>query len=162
MYWADRGTKTVIRKRNIDGTITIHAEADFKDVRWMMATAEGTLYLIDDGALRRITSDGAVTTMARDLREYSITQIFVGSQHNLMGLWTDKEENVYVASYGGRVVKKVSPDGHVSVVTRSTLPWSPTGGMIAPNGDMWLLEYSVTNAARVRRISIDGKETIFG
>jgi len=29
---------------------------------------------------------------------------------------------------------------------------SVTGGVYAPNGDLWLLEYSVTNAARVRRI----------
>jgi DNA-binding beta-propeller fold protein YncE len=78
-----------------------------------------------------------------------------------MGLWLDQDENVYVAVYSGRVVKKVDREGKVTVAARSGVPWSPTGGLVAPNGDLWLLENSMTNAVRVRQIRRDGTEKIY-
>jgi len=162
MYWADRGTPTIIRKRTPDGTITDFCKThDFRDVRWMTCSADGIVYLIDDGDLCRIASDGTVTTIARNLSERSLAQFFVGDQHRLMGLWLDQDENVYVAVYSGRLVKKVNRDGKVTVVARSNLPWSPTGGLVASNGDLYLLEYSMNNAARVRQIRRDGIEKIY-
>ncbi|HSN68979.1 MAG TPA: hypothetical protein VLV48_07025, partial [Thermoanaerobaculia bacterium] len=76
---------------------------------------------------------------------------------NVMGLWTDPKGNVYAAVYGGRVVKRVSPEGRVTIAARTPLGWGPTGGLVAANGDLWLLESSITNAVRVRRIGRDGK-----
>jgi hypothetical protein len=95
---------------------------------------------------------------------FLIRVVFCGGRkfwHNLMGLWLDAEENVYVAVLGARKVKKVSRDGRVEVVARSSAPWSPTGGFVAPNGDLWLLEYGGGFAARARRIGRDGTEKIF-
>jgi len=107
--------------------------------------------------LRQVAPDGTVTTRARNLKERSVTQITVGESHVLMGVWVDGQQNVYVAVYGARMVKKVTPDGRVSVVARTSFPWSPTGGMVAPDGDLWLLECSQTNSVRVRRITPDGR-----
>jgi hypothetical protein len=78
-----------------------------------------------------------------------------------MGVWTDSAWNVYAAVYGSRDVVRVSADGRAQVVARSTLPWSPTGGMVAPNGDLWNLACSYPNSIRVRRIARDGKVTVF-
>ena len=78
-----------------------------------------------------------------------------------MGVWTDGSGNVYAAVYGSREVVKVSRDGREQVVATSRLPWSPTGGLVAPNGDLWIVECSYTNAIRVRRIARDGKVTVF-
>ncbi len=69
--------------------------------------------------------------------------------------------NVFVAVYGARLVKKIDRDGKVTIAARSQAPWSPTGGLAVPNGDLWLLEYSITNAARARHIQRDGKENIY-
>jgi hypothetical protein len=74
-----------------------------------------------------------------------------------MGLWTDAARNVYVAVYGLREVKRVSPEGRVEVVAKSRFPWAPTGGLIAPDGDLWLLESTFANAVRVRRIENFGE-----
>lgn len=160
MYWADRGEPTVIRKRARDGTITVVARANFRDVRWMTATPNGTLYLIDLYDLVRITPDGTVRTVARDLAEVSWIRRLFPDRHAVMELWTDPQGNVYTAILSRRVVKKVRPDGQVQVVARSQFPWSPTGGLVAPNGDLWLLEYS-NFGARARRIRMDEKSTVF-
>ncbi|MGH7453173.1 MAG: hypothetical protein ACRENG_17620 [bacterium] len=158
MYWADRGTPTIIRKCTPDGTITDFCKThDFHDVRWMTASAAGTVYLIDDGDLCRITPDGSVSTLARNLKERAFSQAWMG------GLWLDSESNVYVAVYGDNLnlVKKVSRAGEVTVAARSNAPWGPTSGLIAPDGDLWLLEYSTDNAARVRQIGRNDSEKIY-
>lgn len=104
---------------------------------------------------------GDVKIMAENLRERKFTQFTVNDAHLAMGLWTDKKENVYVAIYGARKVKKITPDKKISVVVETSLLWSPTGGLVAPNGDFWLLEYSQTNQARVERITVDGERIVY-
>lgn len=162
MYWADRRAPIIIRKRAPDGTITDLCKThDFRDVRWMMASAEGTVYLTDAGDVRRISPDGEVATLARNLNEHKLFERVFGDSHNLMGLWLDEAGNIYVASYGGRLVKKITPAGRIEVAARSRAPWGPTGGLLAPNGDLWLLEYSDQNTTRVRQIFRDGTEKIY-
>lgn len=99
--------------------------------------------------------------LARDLDERRATQPQVGDRHALFGLWPDRANGAYVTVYGARLVKHVSGRGGVTVVARSTWPWSPTGGLLAPDGALWLLETSLTNATRVRRIGADGQERIY-
>jgi len=99
--------------------------------------------------------------LTADLGESGALQFFVGKRHRVMGLWPDPAGNVYVAVPGTRKVKRVAPDGSVSVVTTSRYPWTPTGGMLDPGGDLWILEWGPTNSARLRRIRREGKETIY-
>src|SRR5262245_16007507 len=103
-YWADRGAPTVIKKRSPDGRITTHAAAEFRDVRWMTATPDGTLYLIDGGDLRRVAPDGKVTTVAARLSEHTPGPACAADRHYQMGLWTDAQGSVYVAVAEERLV----------------------------------------------------------
>jgi streptogramin lyase len=123
----------------------------------MTATPEGALHLTDEGRLLRVDREGQVSIVARDLIERSWTQFHVSRRHSLMGLWMDPPGNVLLASWGGRRVLRIAPDGKVSVVARSGLGWGPTGGLAAPDGALWILETSLTNAVRVRRIGRDGR-----
>jgi len=157
MYLAEGDPRTVIRKRMADGRILSHAKGPFRNIRWMHATADGTLFLIDSGDLRRVAPDGTVKTVSPGLAAKSVAQFSVQDHHIVMGVWTDTRGNAYAAVYGGRVVKKITPGGAVSIAARSAPPWSPTGGLIAPDGSLWLLEYSIQNTARVRRIAPDGR-----
>ena len=118
----------------------------------MTATADGTVYFTDAGDLRMVSPSGQISTLARN-RAAGAGSVPQGQEWRLvMGLWTDGARNVYVAVYGRREVKRVSAAGRVEVVARSRFPWSPTGGLIAPNGDLWLLESTFANAVRARRI----------
>lgn len=159
-YWVDRGDPAIIRRRSPEGIMTQVARASFQDIRWMTAAADGTVYLVDLYDLVRVTPDGAARTVARDLADRIWSKLFFRDRHALMGLWTDAQGSVYVANFSGRVVKRVGPDGAVEVVAESPLPWSPTGGLVAPDGALWILEYS-GGAARVRRIGKDGRDAVF-
>jgi sugar lactone lactonase YvrE len=150
MYWADREA-SVIRKRLADGRVAVHARAPFRDVRWMTTAPDGTLYLIDTTDLVRITPEGQVVTVARSLSRPNPFWPFTGERHLLMGLWADGHGGVFVADYASRQVKRIAASGEVSVVETSSLGWSPTGGLMTPGGDLWVLEYSAANQVRARR-----------
>lgn len=155
MYSAVEGTPTAFRRRAPDGTVaTIALCRDCRHVRWMTAAADGTLYFTDSGDVRSVSPDGRISTLARKLFSSGASHV-PGRQdwRLLMGLWTDAERNVYVAVYGSREVKRISPGGRVDVVARSRFPWAPTGGLVTSNGDLWLLEATFTNAVRARRVS---------
>ena len=133
-------------------TVLVAAPGSFShSINWMTASATepGVLYVINGSDLRRRDSSGRVTTVAPN----------IGTQ--LMGLWPTADA-VYVASYGTQAVIRVRlADGRVTTVARSRAPWAPSGVLVAPDGRLWILEYSTSNAARVRRISPDGREKVF-
>jgi streptogramin lyase len=147
MYWADGGR---VWKRPAGSPTAIASEARFGDIRSMTVGPTGTVHLIDGEDLVAIAPGGKARRVAASLAERTILQPFVNAHHRVMGLWGDPEGNIYVAVWGGQLVKKVDPAGRVSVAARSTFPWSPSGGMVAPDGRLWLLEYSVTNQVRIR------------
>ena len=161
-YWTDRGTPARFFRKSPSGEVsTVAVCRDCRDVRWMTAAPDGTIYFVDSGEIRELSPAGRFRTRTSGIARRSWTQPQVNAPHRVMGLWTDRAGNVYAAVYGSREVIRVSPDGRKQVVTTSRLPWSPTGGMVAANGDLWLMEWSYTNAARVRRIARDGKVTVF-
>ena len=162
MYWAEGEKPPRIVQRAPDGTMTTRATCgDCRDIRWMTASKDGTVFFVDAGDLRAVSPSGRIRTLARGLGRKAWTQPQVSARHALMGLWTDAQGNVYVARYGTREVIRVSAEGAVRVAASSRFPWSPTGGLLAPNGDLLLLEYSSTNAVRVRRIAGDGRATVY-
>ena len=146
MYWADRDRGSIVR-RAPNGASTIVAR-DLHDIRWLTASARGTLFLIDLPDLVRIEPNGRVTRLVKN-----IAGGLLAGRHDVQGLWADGHENVYVAHTDDREVLRVTPAGRVTVVAKSPLPWRPTGGGIAPNGDVWVLEVGLLNAVRVRRLA---------
>jgi hypothetical protein len=185
MYWAERGEtgeRTVIKKRSPNG-ITTHATADFRDVNWVTAKRDGTLFLIDAGDLCRVAPDGKVITIATKLSEHKPPPAHVSNRHYHQGIWTDNKGDVYVAVTEERLVLKVEADGTSTAVARSgdnpqtrgnaasrivkgagdlvVESWSPAGGMFDGDGNLWLLEHSSRHAVRARRIDRNGKEHIF-
>ncbi len=161
MYWSDRGEITRIRSRTRSGEVRTLAELRLEEVGWMTVGPDGSVYVTAGPDLWRITREGRATVLAAGLWERGALQFLVSDRHNLMGLWPDAAGNVYVAVYGAGVVKKVSPRGAVTVAARTSGLWSPTGGMVAPNGDLWLLETRIPNAVRVRRIRADGSVDVY-
>lgn len=150
MYEANRENKCQkVTRINTDGTLTILGDECLENIRWMTVTGDGIVYLVDLYDLKKIDQQGRVTLVASQLQDSDWLQFFTNDIH------------VYAAVQKGRAVKRVSPDGKVTVLTRTTAPWSPTGVLTASNGDLWILETSFTNAVRVERITADGKRMIY-
>lgn len=153
MYWVEcPERRCVIRKRTPDGrTTTVAPDVRFNHpINWIAAGPDGSIYVVDGPDLRRIFREGRLTTVARNLGSHP------------MGLWPDNARNtVHVAVYGRNAVVRIGPDGRVAPAARSLSPWAPTGVLVDPGGALWVLEYSTSNQARVRRISRSGRSTVF-
>ena len=155
MYWADRGDSSFIRIRSPGGAVTTIAGDRFRNIRWMTVTAEGTVYIVDTHDLVSISPIAVVRTVVRNLAERQKPFLFFNNEHAIMGLWTDSKDNVYAAISADQLAKRISPEGRVDVVARSVSGWSPTGGFVAPNGDLWILEYGGINAVRTRSVALN-------
>jgi len=129
------------------------AHQTFRDIRWMTATPDGVLYFIDTLDLIRV-ANGATTTVAKNLSELHVPRAWIGSRHRLMGLWTDRSGNVYVADAAGAKVKRIDAKGKVTIVASSSYPWSPSGGTFDRQGNLWLLEFNPINDVRVRKVPL--------
>lgn len=153
MYHADRAnTCQHLERINPDKSVTKLGDNCLTNIRWMTAASNGSIYLIDGPDLKKVDPAGHVSTLAMELPEAKLSQFFVNKDHYLGGLAVDAAQNIYVADFSGRNVKKISKDGKVTVVAETGIPWSPSGLLVEANGDLWILEYSITNEARVEKI----------
>lgn len=153
MYWVEQFAKSRFKKKSPDGKIITIAEGKFKDVKWMHVSNKGILYFIDKHDLYKISAKGKAQLVAAHLSSYTATFSYLGPSFSAMGIWTDSEENIYVANFSGQVVKKITKDSKISNLVSSFTPWSPTGGVFDSEGNLWLLEYSINNQARARKIN---------
>jgi len=168
-YWIDRANPSTVRRRSFDVpggreaiVATLPPAIDGASIGWMTVAPEGTIFFTAERDLYRVAVDGAVRPLAAGLGTTSGSRPAATGKHVLMGLWLDAEGRVYVAAWGEGNVKRVTQTGKVEVFAHSTWPWGPTGGVFAPNGDLDLLETSVTSAVRVRRIAaVGGKSVVF-
>lgn len=159
-YWVNRRSHQVTRRAQ-GGAAAAMSTARFAQAGWMTVSRDGRVFVIDGRDLHEVAPDGRSRLLARAIGERSLLQFFVGDRHLVMGLWTSSAGDVFAAVYGSRTVKRITPGGRMTVFARSPAPWSPTGGICGPDGDTWLLEYSATGAARVRRIGRDGSSRVY-
>ena len=150
MYWAQGGTPCRFMKKQPDGAIRQLASGVFSDIRWQYVTADGQFYFVNDDDLHRLMPDGRVILIKSDLDETPVSGS--GHNHNLRGIWSDKQGNLYIAIANQHKVQRISPTGQMTTVASSPPPWSPSGGLMAAYGVLWLLEYNTRNEARIRAV----------
>lgn len=150
-YWVERWKVSRIKKKTPDGKVVTFAEGRWGDVRWMFATTTGIIYFTNWHNLYKVDSSGNVLLLANDIdrtkKEYK------EEMHNLYGIWTDAQENIYVAIRSGEIIKKITPVGEVSVVYQSNKPWTPTGGVFDNDGNLWVLEFNLGDV-QVKKIDL--------
>ena len=183
MYLIDQNnhtkTQTLLLRRSIDGTVTTlagsayghkdgrGAEANFGSVGAMVFGPDGSLYLTDNTSVRKVSMEGDVTTVAKDLNfktDEDRPTLFGGASGSLTGLAVDANGNVYVADAGNRRLLKITSGGKVEVVYRTEPPFFPNGVFATPAGEVYVLEVGFTlpnimSGPRVRKLS-GGKNEI--
>lgn len=167
-----RGESQILRKTP-EGKISVVAGSDwgyadgkgsaakFSTVGGTACGPDGSLYLTDGSAVRRVMTDGTVKTLARDLLKPSENPGWTGLWNRLMGLAVDEQGNVYVADSAERRLLKITSDGNVATVLRARWLWAPTGVTLA-GGDIYVLENQFIPGffgPRVQKISPNGRVT---
>lgn len=144
MYSVDQNnhtkTQTLILRRTPGGDVSTFSgsayghmdgkgtAAKFSSIGGMAFGADGNLYLTDGSYVRRVTMDGTVSTVAKDLTARTSEDKSMssgGSYGSLTGLSVDASGNVFVADAGNRRLLRISSDGNVSVVYRVDAPYFP-------------------------------------
>lgn len=94
---------------------------------WFVAVGpDRSLYRTAGSKILRLLPNQTVVTFAEDsLFGYETPSRT--ARNRLLDLGVDSAGNVYVADYGHREVRRVSPDGAITTVVRVPWPWRPTG-----------------------------------
>lgn len=173
---ADDGTLFFARdaqlfKRDTAGTVTpVPLNAPFERIDALAWGPDDALYLLNQGTLHIVASDGTVRTLATGLKEEDPEHLPFSGANILFDLAVDDAGNAYLAYYGNRRVLKVSATGEVSTFLQAATPWSPHGVDVY-NGRVYVLESTVGGgtwwkiwerpviAPRVRAVHPDGRVT---
>jgi len=175
IYYAyTRGSGKII-KRTPDGKESIFASNKiFEFISGIAAGTDGSLYITESSnananTIRKITTDGTISIIAtfvgKDGKDLPLETV----PSYCRGLVVDSTGTIYVAATGSRSVLKISPQGKITTIVQATSPWTPTGVAIF-HGEVYILEWhdvtrenlEVRSAyiPRVRKIGLDGKQTI--
>jgi hypothetical protein len=167
--------ETLLLRRKPSGNVSVfaggnygHADgkgrrAKFSNIVGITFGADNSLYLVDGSGIRKVTMDGAVTTLIRNVKVENASGNSAGSS-SLFGIAVDAQGNVFVADYGNRRILKIAPNGQMTTLLRSEESWYPTG-VAARGGEIYILEEAHTPTykpigTRVRKLSSDGKNSV--
>lgn len=154
---------------SVDGT---GIAASFYYPNDVAVTNNGTVFVTDsfNSKIRKITSDGAVTTFAGNVTLGSTDGIGVTANFEYpKGITIDSNEIIYVTD-GNNKIRKITSDGRVSTFAGSGLKGSsdgrgtaasfyyPNGIAVDKNGIIYIAD-SINN--KIRRITTDGIVTTF-
>lgn len=173
-YPSVRESSVRILRCNADGRtstfVTLPVSVSGAALGWINGIAtgpDGSIYYTEGNAVRRISAQGAVSTIAT-VTALANGPAIPGSETRpyLRGLKVDGNGVVYVADAADARVLKITPDGKVTTLVQLESPWAPTD--VAIFGDnVYVLEYSHTEGddrvawmPRVRKIAGDGRSTI--
>ncbi|WP_371868791.1 gluconolaconase [Pseudoduganella ginsengisoli] len=142
VYVADGGDGNRILRITPDGMVTVVAggvegfadgagtQARFNTPSGLAIDQQGNLYVADTGnhAIRKITPDGAVTTLAGSGVAGTADGIGKAAQFNgPVGLAVDGDGAVYVADTYNDMIRKIAPDGSVTTLAGSGTPGDADG-----------------------------------
>jgi hypothetical protein len=144
--------------------------AELRYLNGLAAGSDGSLYYTEDDAIRRVSSQGQVSTVIARPALRTCVSIPGTTRPMLRGLAIDLHGSVYVAASGCGSVLKVTDKGDATVMLQLQSPWTPTA--VAVFGTkVYVLEYLQTQASmepedrlawlpRVRKITADGHTSI--
>lgn len=138
-----------------------------KAMRWVNGITmghDGSVYVTDNDAVRKIDRIGTVTSILDAIHLPDCSDPLPGTPKlpYLRGLAAARDGTLYVAATGCRSVIRISGGGQIKTMLKAERPWSPTGVGLSGD-DIYVLEYLHTSGdsrkewvPRVRKITPDG------
>jgi hypothetical protein len=77
----------------------------------------------------------------------------MGRNYDSYGIWTDAADNIYLAMIDSKNVIRIGKDGKAETVINTNSTWTICSGIFDNNGDLWVLENSLANEVRARKIA---------
>lgn len=158
MYWVERFTTSRIMKKSKTGQITKLIEGKFGFIGWLASGKDGSLYFTENNKLHRLSPDGQsdryrMKTLADNIGSKSTEFSMMGRNYDSYGIWTDAADNVYLAMIDSKKVIRIGKDGKAETVINTNSTWTICSGLFDNNGDLWVLENSMINEVRARKIA---------
>lgn len=139
MYWVEHKEEALILRTAPGGKTEVFARGRFNRVQWMLHH-NNRVYFIREGQV--------LAAHRQQVQPVTRTKLSPA----LFGLWKDTAGYLYTGSWETRSVLRIDTAGNVQAIYTAEAGWSPTGGVFDRNNDLWVLEYSTANEARVRKI----------
>ena len=173
-YQAGRPGKLQMMRSSASGTTSVMATLPatvsgqpLPHVNGIAAGPGNSLYYTENSAIRRITAQGRISTVATVRALVNGPSIPGTNIHPyLRGLAVDADGVMYVADNGDARVLRITPRGKITTLVQTQSPWSPTAVALFGK-DVYVLEYLHTARdvrsewlPRVRKITADGTSTI--
>lgn len=145
-----QNTHEIVKRDSLSKTVLLKTELNHPT--WKYLTGNEELLFIDYPSIY-MASSGKLKLIAKDISSKRFPFSTQSDDHNIYGIWTDKNNSIYVAIYGGREVKKIDKKGNINRILKSDFLWSPVNGVFDKNGNLWLMECKIGGKIRVRKIN---------
>ena len=145
-------------KKSKNGEITKLIEGKFGFIGWLTCTKNGSLYFTENNKLHKLSPDEKynsyrIETLVENIASKSTDFSTMGRNYDSYGIWTDAADNVYLAMIDSKKVIRTNAVGNLQTVLTSNSMWTVCSGLFDNDGNMWVLENSVINEVRARKIT---------
>jgi sugar lactone lactonase YvrE len=138
-------------ERSDSMTTEVLFSGELKHPGWKYLSSDNTLYFVDYPTIYAF-KESELIILAEDISARRFPFSIQSNDHDIYGIWTDESDNIFVAIYGGRMVKSINPEGKIESVLKTSMFWSPINGVFDSEGNLWLMESRLNGKIRVRQI----------
>ncbi len=145
-------------------------DAAFEGPMDVAVDSHGNIFAIDGNAVRKITPDGRVSTIAGGASGYVDGHGITARFNSPLGIAIDADDNLYIADTSNRRIRKISPDGYVNTLAGESSGyedgWGPNAMFSSPRGIAVDAQGNVfvgdDEDNTIRKITPDGTVTTVG
>ncbi len=148
-YYISHTDSSKIFKIHPDGRETLFANGRFTGVKFLHVQEDGSILFVLKNDVFRINSTGVVKIIAENI---------VDDQISIWSVWQDESKNIYASVFSEHQILKIDALGKISVHHISENHWSPVHGVFDGNNQLWVLEYSDKNEARVVNANLSSRK----
>lgn len=157
MYYIEKSILSNFWKIDTAGKKTLLGSKSLSSIGRLHLTGNGDLYFNNGADLYWFPEADSIELFLKAVNDTDTAG--KADAHSIMSIWSDNKKNLYIAT--GSVIKKIEKSKFIITVYKSAGNWKPVSGLVAPNGDFWVMEYNDKNEVRVNKISAaDRKEIV--
>ncbi len=157
-YAVEKSIPSLFWMMDTSGKKILLGQASLSGIGRLHISLKGSLYFSNKTDVYVIPAGDTLQLYSKNAGGENLYDSSMNNNHAIMSLWSDSKDNLYIAT--GNVIKQITKKKLINTIYKSTEDWKPSGGLIAPNGDFYVLEYNSKNEVRVNKISAADRKQI--